>query len=661
MRATAVILVVLFHAGLPVRGGFVGVDVFFVISGFVITGMLARELNAAGCIDMRRFYARRVRRILPALALVVVVVVVCAALILSPIGAQQQVAQTGTLAMPMLANVGMINADDGYFARSAEGNALLHIWSLGVEEQFYLAFPAILAMGVWVGARALRLTRTSSMVGAVTLVLLGSLALCIALTQGLRIIRAIPAPDATAFYSSPARAWEFAAGALVALLDERIGRLPARLLATLGWCGVAVLVWSSVVLTGDGFPGYRALPPVLAAAALIVAGTDPRRSGLVVRGLAARWMTWIGDRSYSWYLWHWPCIVIAAALWPGLPLAAFLAAGLSLIMASLSFTFIEEPIRNNRELGGRRLVAFTLALLVVPTGLALVLRQGARVQWNDTAKQQMAAQLAADHVDHVRGCDANPWPKNACTWDEFPGNSPIYLVGDSLAGALSEGMIGAAAEQNRPLAIRTSSGCFFAGRDHQPTQRITKCGSRFAATLTWLADVPLGDVVISTSDTYVFRTDLPMGLAGLTSPEDKRRLYLDGLDKSIAGITDLGHHVVVIGTTPGRYPTESGEMAGFEPARCAGGLLFSVDRCAHAIRLTRIKRAIQAASREVVLKNGAQFLDLTDKVCDGDSCPVRRGEVWIYRDSVHLTTAASSTLTPLLARAIAGGSQKAGG
>ena len=232
LRAVAVLLVVAFHAGLPVPGGFSGVDVFFAISGFVITGTLLRELTSAGRIDLPRFYVRRIRRLLPALALMVTTVAVLGTLA-SPLATQRTGALTGIAASVFAANVYLYQLPTGYFDVSATLDPLLHTWTLAVEEQFYLVFPALLILG-WActrgrGERGRRLG-TAAIVAAVSVV---SYVLAVRLAGGWAP-GGLDSPESFGFYGSPTRAWEFGLGALVALAAPWLAKLPARSAAIAG-------------------------------------------------------------------------------------------------------------------------------------------------------------------------------------------------------------------------------------------------------------------------------------------------------------------------------------------------------------------------------------------------------------------------------------------
>ena len=305
----AVLVVVAFHAGLPVPGGFVGVDVFFVISGFVITGMLRREWAAQGRIRLGHFYMRRFKRLTPALALMVSVAMLLSVLVLSPLGTQQTAAQTAIGAMLLLANVVIARTTGGYFDAPAATNPHLNTWSLSVEEQFYLVFPVILIGGWLLVRRWPRMRLAPAFI--VVLVALVSFALALAGVfdskfPGIR-------PELIGFYSPFSRAWEFAAGARVALAIARL-TVSSRLLATaLGVAGALALLASLWVITeSTPFPGPWTLLPVGATLLLLIAGTQP--GNVVTRGLGTRPMTAIGDWSYSVYLWHWPLIVFTALL-----------------------------------------------------------------------------------------------------------------------------------------------------------------------------------------------------------------------------------------------------------------------------------------------------------------------------------------------------------
>src|ERR1700739_903825 len=301
MRAVAVGLVVLYHGfHVPFTGGFVGVDVFFVISGFLITNLLLQEKARSGRISISRFYARRVRRILPAATLVVLATVFAVYYWLGFI-AGNQIADDAKWTAVFMANIhfGLLGTD--YLGSQLRPSPLQHMWSLGVEEQFYLVWPALF-LGL------VLLVRGERHRNALAITLLGiigaSLAWSVIQTQ----------TNATWAYFSPlTRAWELALGALVAVLATVAARVrPSWLIELLSVCGFAGIMLSALVLNASTtHPGSAVALPVISTAVLIATGCANQRT-LVGRALAVRPMQWIGARSYSLYLLHWPFLIITA-------------------------------------------------------------------------------------------------------------------------------------------------------------------------------------------------------------------------------------------------------------------------------------------------------------------------------------------------------------
>ena len=349
LRALAVLLVVADHAGADVvAGGFVGVDVFFVLSGFLITSLLVREVAARGRVSITGFYARRARRILPAATVTLLVVLAWCARNLAPV----QVAEVGEDARWsafFAANVHFGRAGEDYFDTDRTVSPFQHYWSLAVEEQFYLVWPLLLGVVVLAGGR---LTRHVAPLLAV---------LCLA-SAAWWVHLGIADPQ-QAYFSSAARGWELGLGALLAVLAPQLLRLPAWVRTTLGAAGLAAVVAAaaSVGTAAGAGTTWRIPLAVLGTVALVAAGTGGRARG-THRLLGARPMTWLGDRSYSLYLWHWPVLVLGAAH----ATPVLLAVAVALTLAS--YHLVEQPFRRGRLVGrGPR------ALIMWPAALAMVL------------------------------------------------------------------------------------------------------------------------------------------------------------------------------------------------------------------------------------------------------------------------------------------------
>jgi peptidoglycan/LPS O-acetylase OafA/YrhL len=338
LRAIAVVPVVLFHAGVSrVSGGFVGVDIFFVISGYLITSLILGEM-AEGRFSLASFYERRIRRIFPALFAVLAVCVVVAALLFLP--RELKSFDRSLLATTFFVSNIYFYSGLGYFAAPPDTLPLLHTWSLAIEEQFYIVFPLLLSLVIAFGRRV--------WIGLIAALFLLSLAASIWVTR--------LNPDA-AFYLAPMRVWELMLGALLAArLLPRIGSQAVRemlALAGIALIGYAVFAFSPAT----PFPGSAALIPCLGAALVIYAGED---DGTTLAGkVLSLWpLAFVGLISYSLYLWHWPLLVFAR-YWTIVPLTVWQSAAIvttSFILAAFSWRYIEQPFLRKRPAIPRRIL-----------------------------------------------------------------------------------------------------------------------------------------------------------------------------------------------------------------------------------------------------------------------------------------------------------------
>ena len=377
MRAIAVLLVALQHAGVPhVTGGYVGVDVFFVLSGFLITGLLLRRADATGSVGIGRFYAARAKRILPAATLTLVTVCVAAVAWLNYVRATD-ILHDAMWCAAFAANIHFAQIGSDYFAQASPPSPLQHFWTLAVEEQFYLVWPLLLGLAVaLLGRRRSGPGPRHVAVPRLPIALLLGVIIAASLAWSITDTQSSPQ---TAYFSTFTRAWELAVGALLAVGATWLSRLPAGLRRWLGWAGLAgVLCAGTLYSPGTAFPGYAALLPVGAAALLVVAGMGTAASG-ASRLLSRQPLTFVGDVSYSFYLWHWPALIMPA-LYVGHDLTLrqnllLLAAAFALSVAT--YRLYENPIRHSARLAARPLrplrlwpITLGVVVLVAQVGIA---------------------------------------------------------------------------------------------------------------------------------------------------------------------------------------------------------------------------------------------------------------------------------------------------
>jgi len=376
LRAVAVVLVALNHAGIPfLTGGYVGVDVFFVLSGFLITGILLSEAERNGHVSLTEFYARRARRILPAAVLTLVVTSIAAHHLLNFVRARS-VVEDSIWASLFAANIHFARQGSDYFAQGQPPSPILHFWTLSTEEQFYLVWPTVLSLvlfGALFGRRLPLRRRAGTLpsrrpaVGRALIVIV--VAGIASLLWSIHSTRTSPTE---AYFSTPARAWELALGAALAVVASTARGVPARLRVVMGWAGLVAVASAAVLFSAEtAFPGYAALLPTIGAALVIGAGLRGQPSRLDVgRILSLRPLRYVGDRSYAFYLWHWPVLIIAAQ-YAGHEVSLggrLLLLGGAFLLSIVSYRMVEDPLRRMRwptRVGALSWPASAAAVLVV--------------------------------------------------------------------------------------------------------------------------------------------------------------------------------------------------------------------------------------------------------------------------------------------------------
>ena len=691
LRAVAVIAVVLYHAGIPgFGGGFIGVDVFFVISGFLITGLLWREVATTNTVALGRFYGARARRLLPAAATVGIATALVVAVVLPPLQARS-VFLDGIACALYAGNYRFAMHGTDYLASDLPPSPFQHYWSLGVEEQFYLVWPVLIIGTAWLVHRLRAGAAARATPYAVVLVLVAAASLAAAVLW----TRTSPA---WAFFSLPTRAWELAAGGLVALSIHQWRRLPLLPATIVGWGGLALIVLTCTQLgPRTPYPGTAALLPVLGTA--LVIGAGPVTGGLGAgRVLCRPAMRAIGRVSYSWYLWHWPVLLLMPPLLgepAGLP-ARLTATAVSGGLAVITLHLVENPGRFAAALRRSAKASLTVAaaasaaaacacmlllnvvpvpvghgaaapraniVAVPPTTIAPAMSpeeaavQHAFAQARDAVAVSAGLRAVPSNLDpplakapadkaavFVNGC-VRSWREigqGECATGDIASPTTVALVGDSHAAMWNPAFQHLAEQRHWRLETLAKVTCPlqdlhitspYLGREY------TECEQWRAQIVNRLKAEHPRLVVLDMSRRY--GADF-----GFTSYDPA---WIDTLGRTVAQLRSIGAAVLVLGPVPD---------PGSSVPTCLSGHVDDATACAPA-RPVAVGDGGISAERAATTAGGGHYADLTDLFCTADRCPVIVGNTLVFRDDNHVTTEYAQLLTPVFGaladRALAGG------
>ncbi|MFC7961329.1 acyltransferase family protein [Rhodococcoides kroppenstedtii] len=669
LRAVAVVLVVLDHLlGWP-RGGFIGVDVFFVISGFLITGLLLREGERHGRVSIADFYRRRARRILP-VAVLVLAATVTASYVLLLAGRFDGVAVDAGWAMVFLINWHLASTGTDYFQSSLPPSPLQHYWSLAVEEQFYLVWPLVvglvaLTVGRRHGHRAFRVVLASVAAVAVALSFLWA-------------VHQSAIEPTVAYFSTFTRIWELGAGALVALGAGLWGRIPASAASLLGAAGLGGIVASVFLVDpSSGFPAPAGLLPILATCAVLVAGAH--RVPATTSVLTLRPVVYVGAVSYSLYLWHWPVIVLLeSVLGPG-PVHVVVSLAVMSAATVASYHLVEQPVlrstllrpgtdrrRASRTGDGQYALVGSLAVAAVLLGVAVawqpapVVAAGgpapvlaaAAPEQNDPLEAAIRESLTArtfpalspplDDIDSGRpeemlpGRDCLDPPAHSldhCNYGDPSSTRSAFVVGDSVSMAWMPAIRGALEPRGFRVHGAAMANCPFIAADiaivEDPAHSRDCNDSR---------DV-LVDQILESRPTIVVMSDMEYGIQRLVDGAGSEQAWRQGRADIIDRVKGSGARIVVL----------SGNPFGKSPTDCATRVSTPRD-CVSTVSANWL--LMRNADRAAAEATGAEYVDTRAWFCYRDSCPIFVSGLLVRWDTGHITSDYGRYLAPRMQTAL---------
>jgi peptidoglycan/LPS O-acetylase OafA/YrhL len=645
LRAIAVTLVLLEHAGMAVvSGGYIGVDVFFVLSGFLITGVLLREVAKTGRISFTEFYARRARRLLPASTLVLVATVVGSYMYLG-YSRGNEVAGDAKWAALFGANLRFIQQGTDYLGAQEPPSPLQHFWSLAVEEQFYFVWPAMVLLLAVVAKRvSLRL----KLGVALSLIIAGSLAWSIYQTEH---------NAAIAYFSPFTRAWEMAAGGLLVVASPFLLRLNRAFGPLLSWAGTAMVIVSGFLFdSATPFPGSAVILPVLGTSLVIAGGTIAPHTG-AERVLKAAPLQWIGKISYSLYLWHWPLLIITPGI-AGRNLSLVENMGVLAVSVVLSwgtYTWLENPVRGSEIL--KRATPFAsvglgAVLVVASVGIssgyidrhreppAVEMEQVQLPDYPSDPEVQMLVQQSADAEDwpeqpprikneaYSDECDVTRMDTTSpmCEFGNPNAERTLVLYGDSHAAMWipSFNEIGAAADWK--VIQLTKPGCIvpdFPNYSNILGREYTECADYRAFALEKIEELQPDLVIVDSA-----RKGVILSENGEPNSDDAaiHAAWEDGLDRTLSEIRPNTDRLVVLGDIA--YAPEPG-------LDCLTANPNDADECAVPIE-DAVLADHNRMEEEVALQNDAEFVDLVPLFCTDETCPAVVDGITTRRDAIHV-------------------------
>ena len=639
LRGVAVLLVVIYHTGIALPGGFIGVDMFFVISGFVITQVLLREYEETGTIRLRNFYARRARRLIPALSLIIIFTLLISLVAMSPFGEQQQIIKTAVASVFFAGNIHLF-AQNTYDA--LKNNPLRHLWSLGVEEQFYWIYPvffvALLRIAKKQFAKVLMIVLATFAIISFGIGVLLTYGFEFGYAQGsvlssqlgfLPKIGFRPGSDwpmKFAFFGAPARFWEILVGAVLAVCINKLvisSKYGSRFLVVIG---IGSISWATFMFSPiSKFPGFIALLPVAGTALLILFGRQSKVCNFL---LSSKQLVYIGDISYSLYLWHWPMIVFTRVIWPGNSFAPLAAAGLSAFPAGVTFKYVEARFRRHKTVTDLKTLRLTSTLVVSLVVFSIAVHNVAASGLGLANVKNFSDNFALGLGNECSNGQMNFEIK--CFVKPTNSSFLVYLVGDSNAAAASDGVAEAVFSLGGALVITVMSSCPFLTKS--PDELCSSYNkSRFESVKKRKPDLV---IIVNHQSDYLDRYYQPWG---------KSENLLESLSETLLWLDNLGIPAIVQGEIPFcDFKVNLISKSSLKRRSCKSNFDQQPE---HLKLLAATKQLTEDFPRHY-------FFDPRFTVCPKETCTPLLNEKMVFRDRDHLTAYGSLMLTPTFTAAI---------